>query len=53
MAYFDARLKGLVQHFPLDQCLHDRVTPAALSPKLLAYDKPIDPTEMPRYFNLY
>ena len=52
MAYFDARSKGLVQinnskHFPLDQYLHDRVTPATLSPKPSAYDKPIDPTEMP------
>ena len=52
MAYFDARSKGLVQinnskHFLLDQYLHDRVTPMTLSPKLLAYDKPIDPTEMP------
>ena len=53
MAYFDARSKGLVQidnskHFPLDQYLHGRVTPVILSPKPLAYDKPIDPTEMPR-----
>ena len=53
IAYFDARSKGLVQinnskHFPIDQYLHDRVTPATLSPKLIAYDKPIDPTEMPR-----
>ena len=52
MAYFDARSKDLVQinnskHFPLDQYLHNTVTPAMLSPKLLAYDKPIDPTEMP------
>ena len=52
MAYFDARSKGLVQinnskHFPIDQYLHDRVTPATLSPKPLAYDKLIDPTEMP------
>ena len=52
MAYFDARSKGLVQinnskHFLLDQYLHDRVTPVTLSPKPLAYDKPIDPTEMP------
>ena len=52
-AYFDARSKGLVQannskHFPLDQYLHDRVTPANLSPKLIAYDKPIHPSEMPR-----
>ena len=52
IAYFDANSKGLVQtnnskHFPIDQYLHDRVTPATLSPKPLAYDKPIDPTEMP------
>ena len=52
MAYFDARSKGLVQinnskHFLLNQYLHDRVTPATFSPKPLAYDKPIDPTEMP------
>ena len=37
-AYFDARSKGLVQinnskHFPIDQYLHDRVTPVTLSPK--------------------
>ena len=36
MAYFDARSKGLVQvnnskHFPIDQYLHDRMTPATLS----------------------
>ena len=48
MAYFDARSKGLVQannskHFPIDQYLHDRVTPATLSPKPLAYDKPLTP----------
>ena len=47
------RSKGLVQannskHFPIDQYLHDRVTPSTLSPKPLAYDKPIDPSEMPR-----
>ena len=52
VAYFDARSKGLVQinnskHFPIDQYLHDRVTPVTLSPKLIAYDKPIDPAEMP------
>ena len=52
IAYFDARSKGLVQinnskHFPIDQYLHDRVTPATLSPKPIAYDKPIDPSEMP------
>ena len=46
VAYLDARSKGLVQiknskHFPMDQYLHDRVTPATLSPK------PIDPAEMP------
>ena len=53
VAYFDARSKGLVQinnskHFPIDQYLHDRVTPVTLSPKLIAYDKPTDPAEMPR-----
>ena len=51
MAYFDARSKGPVQinnskHFLLDQYLHDSVTPVTLSPKPLAYNKPIDPTEM-------
>ena len=53
IAYFNARSRGLVQinnskHFPIDQYLHDRVTPATLSHKPIAYDKPIDPTEMPR-----
>ena len=53
MAYFDARSKGLVQinnskHLPIDQYLHDRMTPATLSPSPLAYKKPIHPTEMPR-----
>ena len=53
MAYFDARSKGLVQtnnskHFPIDQHLHDRMTPATLSPTPLAYEKPIHPTEIPR-----
>ena len=52
IAYFNARSKGLVQinnskHFPIDQYLHDRVTPATPSPKPIAYDKPIDPLEMP------
>ena len=52
MAYFDARSKGLVQmnnleHFLIDQYLHDRITPATLSPTPLAYEKPIHPTEMP------
>ena len=52
ITYFNARSKGLVQinnskHFPVDQYLHDRVTPASLSPKPIAYDKPIDPSEMP------
>ena len=52
VAYFDARSKGLVQvnnskHFPIDQYLHDRMTPATLSPSPLAYEKPIHPTEMP------
>ena len=51
VAYFDARSKGLVpinnsKHFPIDQYPHDRVTPVTLSPKSLAYDKPIDPTEI-------
>ena len=53
MAYFDARSKGLVQinnskHFPIDQYLRDRMTPATLSPTPLAYEKLIHPTEMPR-----
>ena len=52
MAYFDARSKGLVQinnskHFPIDQYLHDRMTPATLSPSPVAYEKPIHPAEMP------
>ena len=52
IAYFDAWSKGLVQtnnskHFPTDQYLHDRMTPATLSPTPLAYEKPIHPTEMP------
>ena len=52
MAYFDTRSKGLVQtnnskHFPIDQYLHDRMTPATLSPTPLAYEKLIHPTEMP------
>ena len=52
MAYFDARSKDLVQtnnskHFPIDQYLHDRMTPATLSPTPLAYEKPFHPTEMP------
>ena len=52
IAYFNARSKGLVQinnskHFPIDQYLHDRMTPATLRPSSLAYEKPIHPTEMP------
>ena len=52
MTYFDARSKGLVQmnnskHFPIDQYLHDRMTPAILSPSPLAYKKLIHPAEMP------
>ena len=52
VAYFDARSKGLVQinnskHFPIDQYLHDRVPPVTLSPRPIAYDKAIDPAEMP------
>ena len=40
MAYFDARSKGLVQtnnltHFPIDQYLHDRMTPAKLIPNTI------------------
>ena len=54
IAYFDARSKGLVQmnnskHFPIDEYLHDRVSPATLSPKLITYNKPIDPAEMPLF----
>ena len=52
MAYFDARSKGLVQinnwkHLPIDQYLHDRMTPATLSPSSLAYEKHFHPSEMP------
>ena len=52
MAFFDAKSKGLVQtnnskHFPIDQYLHDRMTPATLSPSPLAYEKLIHPMEMP------
>ena len=52
LAYFGARSKGLVQvnnskHFPTDQYFHGRVTSATLSLKPLAYDKLIDPSEMP------
>ena len=52
ITHFDARSKGLVQinnskHFPIDQYLHDRVTPVTLSPKLITNEKPIDPAEMP------
>ena len=36
------------KHFPINQYLHDRVTPSTLSPKPIAYDKPIDASEMPR-----
>ena len=44
IGYFDTRSKGLVQannskHFPIDQYLHDRVTPSTLSPKPLAYNQ--------------
>ena len=56
MAYFDARSKGLVQinnlkHFPIDQYLHDRMTPAMLCPSPLAYEKLIHPTEMPHNYS--
>ena len=36
-----------LKHFPIDQYLHDRVTPVTLSPEPIAYDKPIDSAEMP------
>ena len=36
-----------LKHFPIDQYLHDRMTPATLSPSPLAYEKLIHPTEMP------
>ena len=54
MACGDARSKGLVQinnskHFPIDQYLHNRMTPATLIPTPLASDKPIHPTEMPHF----
>ena len=44
MAYFNARSKGQVQtnnlkHFPIDQYLCDRMTPATLSPSPMAYEK--------------
>ena len=53
MPYFDTRSKGLVQannskHCPIDQYLHDRMTPVTLSPTPLAYDKPIHLREMSR-----
>ena len=53
IGYSNAWSKGLVQannskHFPIDQYLCNRVTPSTLSPKPIAYDKPIDPSEMPR-----
>ena len=34
------------KHFPIDQYLHDKTTPATLSPTPLAYEKPIYPTEI-------
>ena len=37
-----------LKNFPIDQYLHDRMTPATLSPTPLAYEKPIHPTEMSR-----
>ena len=53
IGYSDARSKGLIQannskHFLIDQYLHDKVTPSTLSPQPIAYNKPIDPSEMPR-----
>ena len=51
--HFDAWSKGLVQannskQFPIDQYLHDNLTPSTLSPNPIAYNKPIDLSEMPR-----
>ena len=48
IAYFDARSKGLVQtnnskHFPIDQYLHHRMTPATPSPPPLACENPYIP----------
>ena len=48
VAYFDTRSKGLVQmnnskYFSIDQYLHDRMTPATLSPTPLAYKNPSIP----------
>ena len=46
---FQCKIKGpCSKHFPIDQYLHDTFTPSTLSPKPLAYDKPIDPSEIPR-----
>ena len=36
------------KHFPIDQYLHDSITPSTLSPKPIAYNKLIHPSEMPR-----
>ena len=36
-----------LKHFPIAQYLHDRVIPVTLSPKPIAYDKPIVSVEMP------
>ena len=40
-------LQILQWNFPIDQYLHDRMTPATLSPSPLAYKKPIHPAKMP------
>ena len=58
MAYFDARFKGLVQtnnlkHFPIDQYLHDRMTPATLSPTPLAYEKTHSSHRNATYHHMY
>ena len=39
--------RQFAKHFPIDQYLHDRMTPATLSPTPLTYEKPIHPAEMP------
>ena len=37
-----------MKHSPINQYVHDRVTPFTLSPKPIVYGKPIDSSEMPR-----
>ena len=54
ITYFNARSKGLVQinnleHFPIDQYLHGRVTPATLSPKEMTTEDMNVPTQDDKY----